>query len=539
MRATSGVGLIAIISLVACTATGVVTEPGGAGAGAAGENGTSTDPTTPEGTDEDPSNPDKAPSPVVSNIAISGVAVFQAVKVDVVKGGAYVSPTKRNAPVVAKRPGLIRVYVEPGDGWKAREVTAEVRLVVDDEKFPILRETKTISGSSKDEDPKSTFNLEVPAENLLPGVTFQVTLTAADGEAVKEGEESEGRFPQDGSFKDLGAQLSGKLRVVIVPLKYETDGSGRTPDLGTTQLERYRKTLMQRYPASEVEVTTRDPYPWTTTIAANGQGFSAALRAMHQLRQRDKVDDDVYYYGIFSPAASMSSFCRGGCVTGLSTVTDEDTPVMRASVGLGFVGQDSANTMAHELGHAHGREHAPCGGASGVDPQFPYPQAQLGVWGYDIFGKTLISPTKGRDMMGYCPNEWVSDYTYNALFERMAAISTSKNKTLSFQSNASTSSEQGRRYRIATVGASGELTFAGGGAGDGAADEIVVSEEINGGSVVPAHFLSDRGVEVATRSARFFRFDHLPGGLLLVPEDGVSKWSALRVDGFAQTLARP
>jgi hypothetical protein len=528
MRASSGLGLIAIISLFACTATGVANEPAGPGGGAAGENGSSTDPTTPEGS-EDPTDPEKAPSPIVANIAISGVAVFQAVKVDVVKGGTFVASSKRNAPVVAKRPGLIRVYVEPGDGWKAREVTAEVRLVAKDEKFPILRETKTISGPSKDEDPKSTFNLEVPAESLPPGVSFQVALTAADGETVKDGDESEGRFPLDGSLEDLGVEISGKLRVVIVPLQYNTDGSGRTPDLGTAQLERYKKTLMQRYPASDVEVTTHQPYPWTTTIAGNGQGFSSVLRAMHQLRQRDKVDDDVYYYGLFSPAVSMSSFCRGGCVTGLSTVADEDTPVMRASVGLGFVGQDSANTMAHELGHAHGREHAPCGGASGVDPEFPYPQAQLGVWGYDIFGKTLISPTKGRDMMGYCPNEWVSDYTYNALFERMAAISTVK-RTLSFQ--GSTSATRTSRYRIATVGASGDLAWDG--------DAIDIDHEIKGGTVVPAHFLSGAGVELATRSARFFRFDHLPGGFLLVPQDGAGgTWRTVRVDGYAQQLARP
>ena len=529
MRTSSGLGLIAIISLFACTATGVLDDPAGpGGAGPGSDTETSTEPTTP-GSSDDPTS-DKAPSRIVPNIAISSVAVFQAVKIDVVKRGAFVAASKRNAPGVAKRPGLIRVYVEPGDGWKKREVTAEVRLVAGDETLPILRETKTISGPSKDEEPSSTFNLEVPADHLPLGVTFQVALTSADGELVKDGDESEGRFPLDGSFRALGTELSGKLRVVIVPLKYDTDGSGRTPDLGPAQLDRYKKTLMQRYPASDVEVTTRAPYPWATTIAGNGTGFSSVLRAMHQLRQRDKVDDDVYYYGLFTPASSMNAFCRGGCVTGLSTVTDVDTPVMRASVGLGFAGQESANTMAHELGHAHGREHAPCGGAAGVDPNFPYPQAQLGVWGYDIFDKTLISPTRGRDMMGYCPNEWVSDYTYSALFERIAAISTAKH-TLSFQDGTSTSSKHAARYRIATVQPSGELAWDG--------EDIDVGGDLKGGAIVPAHFLSDAGVELATRSARFFRFDHLPGGFMLVPEDAGTKWSSLRIDGYARELTRP
>lgn len=528
MRASTGLGFIAIISLLACTASGVVTDPGGA----AGGNGSSTDPTNPgDGTGEssDPTDPEKPASPIVSNIAVSGVAVFQAVKVDVVKKGAFVAASKRNAPVVAKRPGLFRIYVTPGDGWEAREITAEVRLVAGEKKFPILRETKKISGASKDEDPKSTFNLEVPAENLLPGVTFQVALTASDAEKVNEGEESQGRFPADGSFEELGAESSGKLRVVIVPVKYNTDGSGRTPDLGPTQLERYKKTLMQRYPTSEVEVTTRTPYPWTTTIAGNGAGFSSVLRAMHQLRQRDQVDDDVYYYGLLAPTSSMSSFCQGGCVMGLSTVADEDTPVMRASVGVGFTGQEAANTMAHELGHAHGREHAPCGGASGVDPDFPYPQAQLGVWGYDIFGKTLISPTKGRDMMGYCPNEWVSDYTYKALFERIVAITTEK-RVQAYASGSSIGAKHASRYRIATVGASGELSWDG--------DDVELDDELATGSALSARYLSESGTVVATRTARFFRFDHLPGGFLFVPQESGAQWTSLRVDGYAQQLSR-
>lgn len=527
MRASTGLGLFAIISLVACAASGVVDGATAAGGGAE-ESGSGADPNAP-GENADPTDPEKAPSPLVSNISVTGVAVFQGVQVDVVKDGAFVARSKRNAPVVVNRPGLIRVYVEPGAGWKSRELTAEVRLVSGDEKFPILRETKTIRGASEDDDPKSTFNLEVPAEHLLPDVTFQVALTAADGELVEEGVENEARFPRDGSFEELGAERSGKLKVVLVPLRYDADGSGRTPDVGATQLALYKKTLMQRYPASDVEVTTRAPYPWTTTIARNGTGFSSVLRAMHQLRQREQADDDVYYYGLFAPTTSMSSFCGGGCVTGLSTVADENTPVLRASVGLGFVGAEAANTMAHELGHAHGREHAPCGGASGVDPSFPYPQAQLGVWGYDIFDKTLISPTRGRDMMGYCPNEWVSDYTYKALFKRISAITTEKIALQNASASGGASKQPAARYKLASVNAAGELEWDAG--------DVDVVETLRGGSTVPARFLAANGAELTTREARFFRFDHLPGGILFVPEDA-SAWKSLRVDGYREQLVR-
>ncbi|MBX3214502.1 MAG: hypothetical protein KF850_20870, partial [Labilithrix sp.] len=114
MRASTGLGLIAIIGLVACAASGVVDDATAAGGDG---NGASTDPNLP-GEPTDPADPEKAPSPLVSNISVSGVAVFQGVQVDVVKDGAFVTRSKRNAPVVVNRPGLIRVYVEPGAGWK-------------------------------------------------------------------------------------------------------------------------------------------------------------------------------------------------------------------------------------------------------------------------------------------------------------------------------------------------------------------------------------------------------------------------------------
>ena len=68
----------------------------------------------------------------------------------------------------------------------------------------------------------------------------------------------------------------------------------------------------------------------------------------------------------------------------------------------------------HEVGHEQGRYHAPCS-TSGADANFPYAGGSIGVWGYDILSKQFFSPTRGKDMMGYCPNEWVSDYTYAAL----------------------------------------------------------------------------------------------------------------------------
>ncbi|MFO0677369.1 MAG: M66 family metalloprotease [Polyangiaceae bacterium] len=77
--------------------------------------------------------------------------------------------------------------------------------------------------------------------------------------------------------------------------------------------------------------------------------------------------------------------------------------------------------MVHEVGHAHGRPHAPCG-VSDTDPSFPYSGGTIGVWGYDFRSKALVSPNTGKDFMSYCTPEWVSDYTFGKLFERIRTV---------------------------------------------------------------------------------------------------------------------
>ena len=78
--------------------------------------------------------------------------------------------------------------------------------------------------------------------------------------------------------------------------------------------------------------------------------------------------------------------------------------------------------IAHELGHNLDLRHAPCGGAGGPDPSFPYPDGSSGAWGYDFRdGGQLVRPSTA-DLMSYCgPPDWISDYHFtNALRFRLS-----------------------------------------------------------------------------------------------------------------------
>ena len=76
--------------------------------------------------------------------------------------------------------------------------------------------------------------------------------------------------------------------------------------------------------------------------------------------------------------------------------------------------------IAHELGHNMNLAHAPCGGAGGPDPSFPYPDGSIGSWGYDFAaGGGQVHPST-PDIMSYCGPAWISDYHFtNALRYRL------------------------------------------------------------------------------------------------------------------------
>ena len=44
------------------------------------------------------------------------------------------------------------------------------------------------------------------------------------------------------------------------------------------------------------------------------------------------------------------------------------------------------------------------------------------MWGFDPRDQAFVDPGVGTDFMGYCDNYWVSDYTYQALYNRLAVL---------------------------------------------------------------------------------------------------------------------
>ena len=133
--------------------------------------------------------------------------------------------------------------------------------------------------------------------------------------------------------------------------------------------------------------------------------------AVQQVRIADGNRTDVLYYGLMAAGIPMGPII--GCNSG--------------GVSTGSIGDEV--TMAHELGHACGRPHSPCGTPG--DPAYPAyepydpagtPMASVGEYGLDITNGAIKSPATFKDFMSYCGPRWISLFvtgrlTNNALLD--------------------------------------------------------------------------------------------------------------------------
>jgi hypothetical protein len=360
--------------------------------------------------------PDAGPAPTAPSLArgvvLEHVAVFQAVKVDLVVSGAERRP--RNAPIVAGRDALLRLYVRPTGG--AQVVMGVV--TVDGERFT---QQLDVRRASVEDDPATVFTLSLPARVVREGVRWSAQLESPAGVVVAPGVADGARWPRTGGTAELRAQSDGGgLRLLLVPVRYDTDGSGRLPDTSPAQLARYRTLLQALYPVANLDVRVRAPVAWTRALYPNGNfNFDRLNDLLVDLRVTDSAADDVYYYALVVPAATFDGYCGGSCVTGQSYVPQDPLDAdIRVGGGMGYTGDSSAWTLVHEVGHLHGRSHAPCA-VNSWDASYPYLDGDVGVWGYDVRDGTLVPPGVGfTDFMGYCDDTWISDYTYAGIFER-------------------------------------------------------------------------------------------------------------------------
>lgn len=465
----------------------------------------------------------------VSGLTITELALYQGVKVSLMTGGQEV--TGLATPLAIGRDAMFRVYVQPEAGWKAREVKGVLSLSTATQKFPGIEAKATISGVSTEADLNSTLTFDVPGERILADFQYKValyeTVPPVSATAPTPASQAGGFFPATGTAKLVATDVGPSVKIKLVPMRYTADGSNRLPDTTEAQLAVFRNMMKEMYPVPKVEITVHEPIDLGTRVGAS-TGWSQALDQLIALRRSEAPTANIYYYGVFVPADSFGTYCSGGCITGLSAGTsDPDNATLRASIGLGYGGsqaESSAGTFVHEVGHAHGRSHSPCGGAGGPDPRYPYRGGVTGVWGYSIVDKRLRSPSDTKDFMGYCDPIWVSDFTWKALLDRIAHVNWLPAGQL-LTASESLGESPSQAYWILHHTEDGLVL--------GSRLEL---DEPPTGELVDAELLGEDGRETGKVQGRFYPFDHLAGGLVFVKEADLHGHSTLVLAGRALHL---
>jgi hypothetical protein len=168
-------------------------------------------------------------------------------------------------------------------------------------------------------------------------------------------------------------------------------------------------------------------------IPADDREFCAATytnNCAQWLRATEGIPDGEMVYSMIWEEPSLP-FPRGFATDGVSS----------GPTGTGSWGWDNDGSygdwyMGHEVGHNVGRGHPSQGNACGhsaSDPSFPYANAAIGtgdMWGFDVgdiglnsdLGPRVYPNNTWRDMMSYCNNQWISDYTYEGIYDFLTTL---------------------------------------------------------------------------------------------------------------------
>jgi hypothetical protein len=235
------------------------------------------------------------------------------------------------------------------------------------------------------------------------------------------------RIPEPDYFNNASNFLSISFeRVPPVEIKLYRVGLGSNSNRvypNQYHLDKIVDWLRSAYPLSTLNVKYRTmDYRGRRRVPKCYQ-VNNQLTSLRQLE--GLLFSDIRYYGVIDDEGRGR---RGACASGV--------------VASGWAGSDSekwdydgtyADWLAgHELGHTYGRDHTVCRGDEakkengGADPNYPSTHVQGrispvldgngAIYGFNI-GTTDIYTPDWKDVMTYCPNRWISDYTYHKLMD--------------------------------------------------------------------------------------------------------------------------
>jgi hypothetical protein len=236
----------------------------------------------------------------------------------------------------------------------------------------------------------------------------------------------------------LEFNASVPLRIRVIGLRYQIAGvpGGVAPN--SIHFAYLKSYLSRAYPVAllewsqiVVDADFQPPFDPDAAVLANAQ--VAALRSREV---SSGIDARTHYYGLVDDN-NGTAFMRGRAFTIPGSPQPDVVASGPCGVPNGFSGDRDPSYAdwygAHELGHTFGRSHPgfPVGQQDSSDSNFPYRDGFITNndehVGFDIgdmtlnIPKSILAGAKFHDVMTYADNQWLSAYTYEAIFKRLTS----------------------------------------------------------------------------------------------------------------------
>ncbi len=319
------------------------------------------------------------------NVQIYGTSLVQSVQT-----------LDNSVPLVTGRNGVLRVYAVAS---AANTATPTVRVRLFQNGALVSTLTASAGGAGVPTAPNessitASWNVSISGALIQPGLS--VLADVDPDNVVAEANETDNSFPITGQPQALTVRTVPPLSLRFVPVtQSSTLGTGAISDANA---ESFLSNTRDMLPVGTLSWNIRAPYTTSNTLLSDGAGWSVTLSELYALRAADRSAD--HYYGVVK------------------------VPYAAGVAGMGYIGAPASlgwdylpsgnSTLAHELGHNFGRQHAPCGGVGGPDANYPYAGGLIGVFGFNVRTNTVVQSNMA-DLMGYCSNRWISDYNYLAM----------------------------------------------------------------------------------------------------------------------------
>ncbi len=333
--------------------------------------------------------------------AITCVATGSSVNLSI--AGMYLTQSTQTldgtVPLVAGRDGFLRVFVVANESNNTATPTVRVRF-----RNGSSTTTQTINapgGSTPSTVQEGTlgssWNLPVDAARIQPGLSIEATVDP--GNSIPESNEND-----NGSTKAMTVRTVPMARIRFVSVQQGSSPAGNVSNPG--QLMALARRM---HPLDEVDTDVHSTvFTASAPLQADGAGWGQLLGDIDALR----VDEGTNrtYFGVVKLPYSRTEGLVGLAFQGVPTAVGWDDAT------------DAGRVVAHELGHTWDQLHTPCGNPPNVDGGYPHGNG-IGVYGFDVTAGTLKAPSL-PDIMGYCTNPWISDYTYRRVmtFRQSSAV---------------------------------------------------------------------------------------------------------------------